>query len=125
MQETRRQVLDSVADGPVAGPQLAERLGVSRAAVWKHVEALREEGFGIESRDDGYVLTLITADGPLEVEFDEEAMYLLWTEVKGTPWPDPPTSTERDLLVKRLVELANGADEEMLRAAIRALGSER
>jgi len=74
---------------------------------------------------DGYVLTLITAEGPLEVEFDEEAMYLLWTEVRGTPWPDPPTSTETDLLVKRLVELANGADEEMLRDAIRALGGER
>lgn len=74
---------------------------------------------------DGYVLTLITADGPLEVEFDEEAMYLLWTEVRGTPWPDPPTPRENDLLVKRLVELANGADEEMLREAIRALGGER
>ena len=74
---------------------------------------------------DGYVLTLITANGPLEVEFNEEAMYLLWTEVRGTPWPDPPTPSESDLLVKRLVELANGADEEMLRAAIRALGGER
>lgn len=73
---------------------------------------------------DGYVLTLITAVGPLEVEFDEEAMYLLWTEVRGTPWPDSPTSGE-NLLVKRLVELANGADEEMLRDAIRALGGEQ
>ena len=81
--------------------------------------------YGPTVDDDGYVLTLITADGPLEVEFDEEAMYLLWTEVRGTPWPDPPTPTESDLLVKRLVELANGADEEMLRDAIRALGGER
>jgi len=74
---------------------------------------------------DGYVLTLITADGPLEVECDEEAMYLLWTEVRGTPWPDPPTPTETDLLVTRLVELADGADEEMLKEAIRALRGER
>ena len=74
---------------------------------------------------DGYVLTLITADGPLEVEFDKEAMYLLWTEVRGTPWPEPETLTESDPLVKRLVELANGADEEMLKDAIRALGGER
>ncbi|ELZ30118.1 hypothetical protein [Halorubrum distributum] len=81
--------------------------------------------YGPTVDDDGYVLTLITAEGPLEVEFDEEAMYLLWTEVKGTPWLDPPTSTERDLLAKRLVELANGADEEMLKDAIRALGGER
>ncbi|AGF91272.1 hypothetical protein HAPG_00087 [Halorubrum phage GNf2] len=81
--------------------------------------------YGPAVDDDGYVLTLITADGPLEVEFDEESMYLLWTEVKGTPWPDPPTSTERDLLVKRLVELANGADEELLKDAISALGGKR
>ena len=81
--------------------------------------------YGPATDADGYVLTLITADGPLEVEFDEEAMYLLWTEVRATPWPDPPTPRENDLLVKRLVELANGADEEMLREAIRALGGER
>jgi hypothetical protein len=57
--------------------------------------------YGPATDADGYVLTLITADGPLEVEFDEEAMYLLWTEVRGTPWPDPPTPRENDLLVKR------------------------
>jgi len=57
MQETRRRILDALSDGPVSGPELAEALGVSRAAVWKHVEALREEGFGIESRGDGYVLS--------------------------------------------------------------------
>jgi hypothetical protein len=66
-----------------------------------------------------------TADGPLEVECDEEAMYLLWTKVRGTPWPDPPTPTETAPLVKRIVELANGADEEMLKEAIRALRGER
>ncbi|QKG91667.1 hypothetical protein HPS36_01955 [Halorubrum salinarum] len=81
--------------------------------------------YGPTVDDDGYVLTLITADGPLEVEFDADAMYLLWTEVRGTPWPDAQTPTEQDLLVKRLVELANGADEEMLKSAIRALGGER
>ena len=56
MQETRRRVLDALADGPVTGPELAERLDVSRAAVWKHVEALREAGFEVEGTDDGYVL---------------------------------------------------------------------
>lgn len=57
MQETRRRILDALSDGPVSGPEMAEALGVSRAAVWKHVEALREEGFGIESRSNGYVLS--------------------------------------------------------------------
>lgn len=58
MQETRRNVLDAIADGPVSGPDLAAHLGISRAAVWKHVEALRATGFGIES-DGGYRLTRV------------------------------------------------------------------
>ncbi|UIO98640.1 biotin--[acetyl-CoA-carboxylase] ligase [Halobaculum sp. CBA1158] len=51
---TRRALLDALADGPVSGPTLADRLGVSRAAVWKHVEALREAGLAVESGDEGY-----------------------------------------------------------------------
>ncbi|MFW5963627.1 MAG: biotin operon repressor, partial [Natronomonas sp.] len=75
MQETRRQVLEAVGDGPVGGPELAERLEISRAAVWKHVEALREDGFEIESRDDGYVLTSVPEFGGAAVEFGLEAPF--------------------------------------------------
>ncbi|SFR51917.1 MULTISPECIES: biotin--[acetyl-CoA-carboxylase] ligase [Halorubrum] len=55
--DTRRALLDALAadDGPVSGPALADSLGVSRAAVWKAVEGLREEGFAIGSTPDGYV----------------------------------------------------------------------
>ncbi|RLM63458.1 biotin--[acetyl-CoA-carboxylase] ligase [Halorubrum sp. Atlit-8R] len=55
--DTRRALLDALAtdDGPVSGPPLAESLDVSRAAVWKAVEGLREEGFAVESTPDGYV----------------------------------------------------------------------
>ncbi|QAU11774.1 biotin--[acetyl-CoA-carboxylase] ligase [Halorubrum sp. BOL3-1] len=55
--DTRRALLDALAadDGPVSGPALAESLGVSRAAVWKAVEALREEGFAVGSTPEGYV----------------------------------------------------------------------
>jgi len=54
---TRCALLDALAadDGPVSGPALAESLGVSRAAVWKAVEGLREEGFAVESTPGGYV----------------------------------------------------------------------
>ena len=82
MQETRRDVLAALADGPVSGPALAERLGVSRAAVWKHVEALRDSGFEIESGEGGYALVGVPEygegaiefglDAPFEVEFHEE-----------------------------------------------------
>jgi len=55
--DTRRALLDALAadDGPVSGPELAESLGVSRAAVWKAVEGLREEEFAVESTSEGYV----------------------------------------------------------------------
>jgi BirA family biotin operon repressor/biotin-[acetyl-CoA-carboxylase] ligase len=70
MQETRERVLEALAEGPVSGPDIAEELDISRAAVWKHVEALREEeGFDIESREDGYVLTAVPEFGGAAVEF--------------------------------------------------------
>ncbi|WP_418282756.1 biotin--[acetyl-CoA-carboxylase] ligase [Halorubrum sp. DTA98] len=53
--DTRRALLDALDDGPVSGPALADDLDVSRAAVWKAVEALREEGFAVESTPNGYV----------------------------------------------------------------------
>ncbi|MFC5972795.1 biotin--[acetyl-CoA-carboxylase] ligase [Halomarina salina] len=56
MNETRLRVLSALADGPVSGPALADELDVSRAAVWKHVEALREAGFEVVSDDGGYAL---------------------------------------------------------------------
>jgi len=75
MQETRREVLSALADGPVSGPDLAEDLGLSRAAVWKHVEALREAGFGIEAGDDGYTLAGVPELGGAAVEFGLEAPF--------------------------------------------------
>jgi BirA family biotin operon repressor/biotin-[acetyl-CoA-carboxylase] ligase len=76
MQETRERVLGALAEGPVSGPKIAEELDISRAAVWKHVEALREEeGFDIESREDGYVLTAVPEFGGAAVEFGLEAPF--------------------------------------------------
>ncbi|WP_458187177.1 biotin--[acetyl-CoA-carboxylase] ligase [Haladaptatus sp. NG-WS-4] len=80
MNDTRRAVLDALADGPVSGPELADRLDVSRNAVWKHVEALREEGIEIESTDAGYVVDELPEfgpaveyglDAPFEIEYHE------------------------------------------------------
>jgi len=75
MTDTRRRVLDALADGPVTGPELAGALDVSRAAVWKHVEALREEGFEISSTDDGYVLDDVPEYGGLAIEHGLDAPY--------------------------------------------------
>ena len=37
------------ADAPVSGESLCRRLGVTRAAIWKRIEKLRQEGYGIEA----------------------------------------------------------------------------
>lgn len=40
----------------VSGVRLSELAGVSRVAVWKHITALKESGFKIESGPKGYLL---------------------------------------------------------------------
>jgi len=83
MNETRRAVLEALADGPASGPDLAESLDISRAAVWKHIEALREAEFAIESGPNGYELTDVTAYNGPSVEFGLEARFRSSTT---TPW---------------------------------------
>ncbi|MEZ4330716.1 MAG: biotin--[acetyl-CoA-carboxylase] ligase [Myxococcota bacterium] len=39
--------------GAVSGALLSERLGVTRAQIWKHVEALRKRGYAIEGEPGG------------------------------------------------------------------------
>ncbi|EKP95825.1 biotin--[acetyl-CoA-carboxylase] ligase [Thermaerobacter subterraneus] len=42
---------------PVSGATLAEGLGITRAALWKHIEALRRDGWPVEGRPhQGYTL---------------------------------------------------------------------
>ena len=42
-------------DGYVSGQQLCDELGVSRTAVWKVINQLKEEGYEIEAvRNKGY-----------------------------------------------------------------------
>jgi len=102
MQETRRRVLDAIADGPVTGPALAEELDVSRAAVWKHVEALRDAGFEIASGDDGYVLESIPEFGGPAVEYGLAAPF------------DVESYDSIDSTNRRARELAAGGAEDVV-----------
>jgi len=53
-----QELLVALSDGGmVSGAQLAERAGVTRAAIWKQIEALRARGVPVESRGTaGYCL---------------------------------------------------------------------
>lgn len=60
--------LENVRGESVSGEMLADKLGVSRAAVWKAVKNLRSEGYAIEAvTNRGYVLScesdIISAQG--------------------------------------------------------------
>ncbi|MFC7059708.1 biotin--[acetyl-CoA-carboxylase] ligase [Halovenus salina] len=75
MQATRAQILDALSDGPRTGPKLAEELDITRAAVWKHIEALREDGFEVVSNAAGYELEAVPDYGASAVEFGLDAPY--------------------------------------------------
>ena len=42
--------------GTVSGVQLSKETGISRVAVWKHIQTLKKEGFNIQSGPKGYFL---------------------------------------------------------------------
>ncbi|WP_424003857.1 biotin--[acetyl-CoA-carboxylase] ligase [Haloarcula salina] len=108
MQETRHRVLDALANGPVSGPTLAEQLDISRSAIWKHVEALRDEGFEIESGDDGYVLDSVPEFGEAAVEYGLDAPF-------SVEYHDSIPSTNaraRDLAAEGASDVVVLADEQ-------------
>jgi BirA family biotin operon repressor/biotin-[acetyl-CoA-carboxylase] ligase len=50
--DTRKKLLELFAEANgefLSGQKISERLGCSRAAVWKHIEELRKEGFELEA----------------------------------------------------------------------------
>ena len=47
--QQERGLLQRLAAGPVNGDMLAREAGLTRAAVWKRIDALREAGIGIEA----------------------------------------------------------------------------
>jgi BirA family biotin operon repressor/biotin-[acetyl-CoA-carboxylase] ligase len=61
--------LAEAADDFVSGEAISDKLGLSRAAVWKHVDALRRQGYRIDAMPArGYRLVAIPDRlGPLEI----------------------------------------------------------
>lgn len=52
------RILREKAPNPVSGQDLADSLGITRTAVWKHIQSLKKLGYQIEAfTKKGYVLT--------------------------------------------------------------------
>lgn len=80
-------LLEALSAGPVSGQQLADRLGVSRTAVWKHIESLRHEGVVIEAEGGrGYRLVSANGFGPKT---------LSWRCERDVVWFESCPSTNR------------------------------
>ena len=90
MSETaERALLQRLQRGPVSGDHLAAELGLTRAAVWKRIEALRQAGIAVEAAPGrGYALaqpldwlddTHIRALLPLAVQPQLIALDIVWS----------------------------------------------
>ncbi len=63
--DVKNTIISELYGGAVSGQQLADKLGISRSAVWKYIKALEKEGFRISAVPNvGY--KLIGAD-PLSI----------------------------------------------------------
>ena len=78
----RKMIIDLLkesTDDFLSGEEIAEKLGISRAAVWKHIQQLRKNGYEILSRENcGYQL-----HGVPDILLPEEVQSGLNTEIIG------------------------------------------
>jgi BirA family biotin operon repressor/biotin-[acetyl-CoA-carboxylase] ligase len=108
MNETRQAVLRELDSGVASGPALADRLGVSRAAIWKQIEALREAGFEIESGDSGYELIDVPEFGGSAIEFGLDAPF----EVEYHDAIPSTNDRARELAAEGREDVVVAADEQ-------------
>lgn len=103
-------------DGYISGQELCEKFGVSRTAVWKVINQLKEEGYEIEAvRNKGYILK-----GSADVLSKEELGSTIHTKWAGTQvaFFEETDSTNNE--IRRLAE--QGAPHGTLAVAERQLG---
>ncbi len=71
------KMLQENPDGYVSGARISEQLGVSRTAVWKHIQALQREGIVIEAvTNRGY--RILGAANVLHPAFIEPMLHTKW-----------------------------------------------
>ena len=112
----KTKVLESISRGePVSGGLIASKLGVSRTAVWKAVNALRAEGYFISGKNGGYVL------GPENSRICGEQFAAL-TEGAKVIFKEKTVSTNED--IKKIAE-AGGKEFTVLIARSQSGGKGR
>lgn len=82
-------ILESNKGGYISGEKLAEKLKVSRTAVWKAVKSLREEGYKIRAvTNKGYVLDdendILSEEALRPFLMHKEAEVEVWKEISST-----------------------------------------
>jgi BirA family transcriptional regulator, biotin operon repressor / biotin---[acetyl-CoA-carboxylase] ligase len=100
-EDRRISVLDALRNNAagVSGEQLAGELGVSRVAVRKHIEALRDLGYGIEARSgEGYRL-LSSPDAPIPLEVRPRLHGSFVTRIEGGGTTGSTNDDARDLAI--------------------------
>ena len=98
-------LLEMLAEAPcVSGEEISRRLNVTRAAVWKRVQALREQGFVIESAGKkGY--HLVWPEDCLLPAFVKKGLDTTWAGQPPMIYSESMTST--NIVLKQAAE--NGA----------------
>lgn len=80
-------------------------------------ESRRAVSYGPVPGSDRWVLSFSTSDGDrVDIELQERAMYDLWVEVRGVPWPQ--RHEDKDRSIRQLLHYATGSTEERIQKAI-------
>jgi len=96
MKEATARVLEALRRAgarALSGEELSAQLGVSRAQIWKHVEALRGLGYGIDgTAGDGY--RIVAAPDRLYAEEIQPRLHTRWL-ARRFEWLETTDSTNR------------------------------
>lgn len=98
MRTTIVEMLKNAGENFLSGEDIAGKLGISRAAVWKHIQKLREHGYEILSRErHGYKLK----DAP-DLLLPSEVQIDLETEIIGREMHYKPSVESTNFVAKAL-----------------------
>jgi BirA family biotin operon repressor/biotin-[acetyl-CoA-carboxylase] ligase len=79
-----QELLKALKAGPVRGPELARALGLSRAGLWKRIQALRRRGYRIEASRAGYRLLQAPELSAEELQALLPQRLILYKELAGS-----------------------------------------